>query len=1065
VVTFYLTDIESSTAAWNADPTEMSHAVARLDQLVGEAVETNHGTLLKHRGDEDATLSVFARASDAVAAAVALQLSIGEEVWSTNSPISVRAALHTGEVQLRDGDYHGLTLNRASRIRDLAIGGQILCSQTVAGVAGVLPQGWRLHPLGKRRLRGIADPEPILELTDRPPLSLITDEERLLPPSLRLVGRDIELAVALSAWQQVKSGGGRVLLIAGEPGIGKTRLTLEVTHHAGENGAVVLAGRSDEDSLVPYQPFVEALRKYVRTHLPQHVLDVLGNNGPQLSRLIPELSQIAPGLPEPPRADPVAERHLLFEAILDTITRIASFSPVVVVLDDLHWADPATLLLMRHLARRSVDGVLVIGAYRADGSSPLIELLSALTSDGATTIALEGLAIDAVIEFVSELAPQFLQDEDSNLTKLVDATGGNPLFVEHLVRHALDLGDRAPIAIPDTVKATIDQRLSRLAPTVRQTLSTAAVIGTEFGLDVLECASGSPAESLVVELDEALAAGLIEEFRSGGRYRFRHALVREVLYNGQSATHRALDHQRVASALERLHASDPEEIVSELAHHYVAATALVGAQVGAEYCLRAAAHSLQLLAYEEAATWSRRGLELVGLGSDRIELLLTLGAALSAEGDLTAARLTFLEAADLSRHQDSPIQLGRAAIGVVGPMRWQSKDPSRVSLIEDALSRLSPDEAPALRATLMGVLSLDLEDGTDAKVASAEQSLALARFCEDDTALGMALQATFWADWRPSELPEKLAVTAEAVALAKRSGDLGLAMEARAEQWLALMVAGDMEALRRCETEHAEISERLNHSLGRATTEMMRSHRASRSGRFDEAIGLAFKAIELCPDESILAGFGGVMLWTSLQQGGAIDLEETIAQQAAADPGFSFLQVALAMVHAATGRLDEAAREVDHLSKNGFARLSDQRAWMRPAELAVLSEVAYALADRSLSEAVSELLMPYEDCQVTLSIAAYLGPASYFLGSCAFTGGRLDDACRYFHDAIDDCEKLGAGVVGAHARLRLARTLIGRGDLASAAVQLSAASDDAQRLGLPPLLAEATQLRLATDFV
>src|ERR1700742_3275806 len=274
-VTFLLTDIEGSTAAWEADADAMAVALARHDELVEQVVTSRGGRLIKTRGEGDATFSVFERASAAAAAAIELQDGIFHEPWNLQDPMRIRVALHTGEVELRDGDYFGRAVNRAARLRSLAIGGQILCSGAIAElVVDSLPDDVVLADLGMRQLRNLARPEHVFELrmetaSDLPQTRV--DDEPLERPGLPavltapgpFVGRGRELEGLVSGWQTALAGGTHAVLIAGEPGVGKTRLAGEWSRQAHQLEAIVLYGRCDEDLGAPYQPFAEALRSLV----------------------------------------------------------------------------------------------------------------------------------------------------------------------------------------------------------------------------------------------------------------------------------------------------------------------------------------------------------------------------------------------------------------------------------------------------------------------------------------------------------------------------------------------------------------------------------------------------------------------------------------------------------------------------------------------------------------------------------------------------------------------------------------------------------------------------------
>ncbi len=324
-VTFLLTDIEGSTAAWEADADAMALALARHDEVVEQVVTFRGGRLIKTRGEGDATFSVFDRPSAAAAAAIELQNAIQHEPWALTDPIRIRVALHTGEVELRDGDYFGRAVNRAARLRSLADGGQILCSGATAElVVDSLSDDVILADLGMRQLKNLARPEHVFELRletadDSQPATAQTPLERpglpaVLSGSGPFVGRGPELERLLSAWQTALDGGAHAVLIAGEPGVGKTRLAGEWSRHAYEQGAVVLYGRCDEDLGAPYQPFAEALRSLIPCVGASRLRGLRGVEA--LLPLVPGLADVLPDLAAPARADPDTERYALFDAVV-----------------------------------------------------------------------------------------------------------------------------------------------------------------------------------------------------------------------------------------------------------------------------------------------------------------------------------------------------------------------------------------------------------------------------------------------------------------------------------------------------------------------------------------------------------------------------------------------------------------------------------------------------------------------------------------------------------------------------------------------------------------------------
>ena len=651
-VTFLLTDIEGSTAAWESDAGAMAVALARHDAIVEQVVTARGGRLIKTRGEGDATFSVFDRPSGAAAAAVDLQEAILGEPWALAKPMRIRVALHTGEVELRDGDYFGRAVNRAARLRSLAAGGQILCSGATAElVIDTLSDDVVLADLGVRQLRNLARPEHVFELrlTDVDDSAADAADEPMERPALPtvlagpgpFVGRGDELERLLSAWQTTLDSGTRAVLIAGEPGVGKTRLSGEWARQAYEQGAVVLYGRCDEDLGAPYQPFAEALRSLAPCLNAERLREIRGIEA--LLPMVPGLSDALPGLATPPRADPDTERYALFDAVLALLGVASTSAPVVLILDDLHWAAKPTLLLMRHLLRFGEQArVQIVGTYRStdlDRSHPLAAMLADLHRDGsAIRLALSGLDEADVTAYVAEAG----YDDEDLARALASVTGGNPFFLIEALRHVDESGGRwDPTTLPQGVREAVSRRLSRLPSESNKALAAAAVVGSRFAVTLVERVVG---DDLVDAFDEASKAGIVIE-EPGGYYRFNHALVRQSLLAELASVRRMRLHQKIAATLETEPGAE-DELLADLAYHYFECAWAGNAAKAVEYCRRAADQAMARLAYEGAADLYDRALHALEEIDDEVpdredqqaELLVARCEALLAAGDVVLAK-------------------------------------------------------------------------------------------------------------------------------------------------------------------------------------------------------------------------------------------------------------------------------------------------------------------------------------------------------------------------------------------------------------------------------------------
>ncbi len=454
------------------------------------------------------------------------------------------------------------------------------------------------------------------------------------------VGRGHELERLLSAYQLTLAGGTGAVLIAGEPGVGKTRLAGEWSRQAFEQGAVVLYGRCDEDLGAPYQPFAEALRSLVPCLGADRVRGLRGVEA--LLPLVPGLTDALPDLAAPPRADPDTERYALFDAVVALLGIVSTSAPVVLILDDLHWAAKPTLLLLRHLLRFGEHArIQILGTYRStdlDRSHPLAAMLADLHRDGsAHRLQLSGLDEDDVSAYVAEAG----YDDEELARALASVTGGNPFFLIEALRHVDESGGRwDPSTLPQGVREAVSRRLSRLPVETNKALAAAAVVGSRFALALVESVVG---EDLIDAFDEASKAGIVIE-EPGGRYRFNHAIVRQSLLTELASVRRMRLHQRIAATLEADAGAD-DELLAELAYHYFECAWAGNAAKAVEYCRRAADQAMARLAYEGAADLYDKALhaleeiddELPDRDDQQAELLVARCEALLAAGDVVSA--------------------------------------------------------------------------------------------------------------------------------------------------------------------------------------------------------------------------------------------------------------------------------------------------------------------------------------------------------------------------------------------------------------------------------------------
>jgi predicted ATPase len=424
------------------------------------------------------------------------------------------------------------------------------------------------------------------------------------------------------------SGRGRLVMLVGEPGIGKTRTAQELATYAGLRGAQVLWGRSyEEQGVPPYWPWVQAIRSYVRERDPEQLRSEMGAGAADIAEIVSDVKERLPGLKPAPQLEPEQARFRLFDSITTFLKTASQRQPLVLVLDDLHWADQPSSMLLQFVARELGGArLLIIGTYRdmeLSRQHPLTETLGELTRERLfQRVLLRGLTQEDVGRFI-ELAAG-VTPPSALVTSVYTQTEGNPLFVTEVVRLLVQEGelstdnvretDSWTVRIPEGVREVIGRRLNRLSQRCNETLTAASILGREFTLDQLKPLSEDTSDDRLFEvLEEALAARVIEELpQSVGRYQFTHALIQETLAEELSLTRRVRLHARIAQALEDLYGDDSEAHAAELAQHFAQAQTVLGTEKLVHYSLLAGKWALSARAYEEAEAHSQRG--LVGKG-------------------------------------------------------------------------------------------------------------------------------------------------------------------------------------------------------------------------------------------------------------------------------------------------------------------------------------------------------------------------------------------------------------------------------------------------------------------
>jgi class 3 adenylate cyclase len=583
------TELSSRLAAEAGDQVRQRHFA-----LLRQALAATEGTEVKNLGD--GLMAAFSSTSAAAACAVAMQQAVEKENRRSPHPLGLRVGLSGGDVQIEDGDYFGDPVVEAARLCALCDGGQILTTDTVRVMAGRRSQHFFLN-IGERELKGMPEPVTVCEVVWEPAAgaAVIPLQANLQEPETSLFGffgRAREKERLFTAVKNASEGVHQSAFLGGEPGIGKTSLCRQVAQEAHRLGVCVLYGRCQEDVSIPYQPFSEAL-SHLAVHadeglVSQHVAD----HGGELASLVPPLVKRIPGIVKPRSSDAEAERLQLFGAV-DGLLRLASLEGgLLLILDDLHWADRQTLQLVRHVVSSpDLSHVMVLGAYRNSeitAGDALSDTFASMRREAdSIRIDLGGLEDFEIVEILEHVLGHALDEGGWELAQAVRReTDGNPFFTTEMLRHLVESqlihqdADGRWVAsshiyekgLPGSIREVVGQRIDRLGEDMRKVLAQASVIGAEFDLNLLGKVAEIDEDRMLDLIDEATQAGLLLEVEGAVEtYRFAHALTQHTLYNDMGSARRTRAHRKIADALVEMY-GDSEDRAGDVVRHYVDAT-------------------------------------------------------------------------------------------------------------------------------------------------------------------------------------------------------------------------------------------------------------------------------------------------------------------------------------------------------------------------------------------------------------------------------------------------------------------------------------------------------------
>lgn len=1028
IVALMFSDLAGSTEFPGGMGDDEAEGLRRVHFGLLRDVATAHGgQAVKNLGD--GLMVAFSSAVDAVTCAIAVQRAAQRHnARQHDDRLQVRVGLNVGEAIRDESDYFGAPVVLAKRLCDAAQGGHILSSELLREIVGSRG-GFGFRSCGSLVLKGMPAPLAACEVSWEPQ----TDRRIALPPPLAsggptaLVGRELPLAELRRYWQQARAGRRRVAMLIGEPGIGKTRLAAEFSRTAYADGATVLLGPCYEDSLVPYQPFVDALSHYVAHSAPDELRFHLGAHREPLGRLLPELAGHARQSPASFIEAPEREQFRLFDAVASLLVRIADLYPLILVLDDLHWADVPTLTLLRHVARFNEQmPMLLLGTYReteVDHAHPLAQALAKLRrARMLDTLRIQGLGEEEVAQLISARVGR--EPPAIVARSIRERTEGNPFFVEEVLREAHVEDDWsaaiARMGVPETVKDLILRRLRRLDAPCRRLLAVAAVSGREFAIDVLEKVCGMPGHEVAESLEPAIAARVVEESPGSiGAYTFAHALIRETIYEQLSQTRRAQLHRLIGEAIEASLTDAPDERASTLAHHFSAAGDVAK---GYEYHARAATVAYRVYAIEPALVHhsaaidagERLGHKPDGDPSIR-RLLLQRGWLRYRTGDDAGAGADFDAALDAARRSGD-----------------------RVTEMEtlNALGLL------ALRSDLAGA------------VASHEAALEIARELGDKNAQTQALDRLSVVSSHLLELDRGLRLGERALELAREAGEPSVVGRAMDSIKLAALQLGDLQRLKdltdeleRIWREHNDLWYLQWTLLESAFVPIGAARWNEASERLAEALSINRRLRDPRAEGLILDG----LCWLCRSRGDyedalsagrrAVALSASVGWEGWTAPTLGCLLLELCAPAPAASVLERGLAAAEHSgARQVLTRCLSQLAWAR--WLMGAQDEARTLADRA--EKLLGLVRAPAGGAFLFGIHAYTSIARVHLAA-----GEPERGEALLRPVLQAADRSGWQEAVASTELVLGMCMEARGDHDQAVPRLARAAEIADKHGMP----------------
>jgi class 3 adenylate cyclase/tetratricopeptide (TPR) repeat protein len=1081
-------DIQGSTQPHAPGAAEMRR---QRIAILRQAITEHDGTEIKHPGAS--VIVAFVSASAAIACSVSMQQGVDLDMRRKQRSSGLRIGISAGEVVRKNGDYSGDSVVEAERLCAVCDSGQVLAADVVRLMAG-RRNTHECRPVGSLKLEGLLDPVAAIEVLWRPLQSAEIASRIPLParlefPTSSFVGRSEELRLIEDTWLRVSACPAReIVLVAGEAGLGKTTLVVRAAREAFERGANVLFGHCEEDLVTPYQLFAETLRHYI-THAPEEqLLAHVAEHGSELARLVPALAGRIPDLPPSKATDADSERSLLFAAVINMLAAATVERPLVLLLDDIQWADKGSLLLLRHVAAVDLPmRLMVLATYRDNEVGALLDTLAALhRRTGVRRLELKGLDDHEVLECVEAIVGRTATDVARGIARAVHSeTDGNPFFVAELLRHLRETGAISKdgrwvatgaidsLALPDSVREVVGARVGRLGAECGRVLSLAAVIGRDFDFDLLARVTAVQEGQLLDVLDQAEEAALIHELSQGaGRYHFAHALIQHVLYQGLSPARRVVAHREIAKALEDLCGHRHGRRIGELARHWCYAPQSGDAPKAVSYAYQAGSSALSALAPADAMDYFASAKALLsehGVSDPTLEIDLAIGLGTAQRQTGGAVfRATLLAAGNRAAELGDTKRLVRAALA--NDRGWHSSsgtiDTEKVAQLELALKRLPANGAD--RALVLGALCSELAFGStlEHRQALADEALAIAEATGDDAVIVRTLNQRAFSLTVPSLLQSSLRWTADALIRAQRLGDPLQLYFAAMYRATAAVRANEIKEADRCFAIAGQLVRQLDLPPLRWEYTFHMSKRAQVAGDLAEAERLAAEAVSIgahCGQPDAQMCFGVQLAAINWMRGTMGELAPLLESMVDANPGLPTIRASLAMAYAHARRHDDAARILGEFAAANYF-LPQDTTWLNG--MTEYADAAIICGESRFAQALYDVLEPWVDQFSSAGGLTAEGPVCLYLGGLATVLGHYDDADRHLLQAAALCERNGMRFFAALTNLRRGQLLLDRGldsDFEAARTLLTSArgSGAANGYGAVERDAAAALMRLA----